>query len=103
MQIGLIIINLFSLGRHSRYIRWRRSTDSETSKSGVSDYTPKPSSDPSINSTSLLYADDRTRIHIVREKLTQLLGRFTELFNLFEDEQIYTQNYLDEVDDLMFA
>ena len=96
----------FSLGRHSRYIRWRRSTDTESPKSrSKSKSKPLPSSklDMVMNSTGLLYADDRTRIRIVREKLSQLLERFTELFNLFEDEQEYTQDYLDEVDDLMYV
>ena len=49
-----------------------------------------------------LPTESKQRIKILKEKLLQLMARFADLFSLFEDEQAYTQQYLDQTDDLIY-
>lgn len=86
-----------SLGRHSRYVRWRRDTDTVNSKNSVttSGHSAPPKSQP-------LPTESQQKIAVLKSKLLQLITRFADLFLLFEDEYHYTQEYLDQTDDLIY-
>ena len=49
-----------------------------------------------------LPTESQQKIKELKEKLLQLMARFADLFSLFEDEQAYTQQYLDQTDDLIY-
>ena len=109
----MIHINIFcSLGRHSRYIRWRRSNDEEPEESlkSADSESLTTASSKSIHPTSApvfepptqvpsIGHDTADRVQRLKGKLLQLLSHFIKLFDLFQDNQMVTAEYLDSTDE----
>ena len=110
------------MGRRSRYIRWRRSTDSTSQTDApTSNKTKKPAdSELSIqDSMKMINSWDvsgtystsvqdvsgmsvQERVDHLKKKLLGLLKRFNHLFDLFQDERSFSRNYLDKIDELKY-
>ena len=93
---------MFRLGRHSRYIRWRRSTE-EIEDSASSSETDIPVGG-AVDSYRIIdeKSESYAKVKALKDKLAVLLTKFTHLSELFVDNNELTSEYLSNTDDLMF-
>ena len=85
------------MGRNSRYIRWRRSTDEDD----ISVQPAKNELPSKVGAKRPSPLDTLERTRLLKQKLIQLIDKFTGLFDLFTEHNDLTYEYLASTDELM--